>query len=123
MGYVWSDTEKVRFATDLGVNYLVEDFRDGTDDDRGNYTAGYALDWVINEKTSFESDFLGQMGMSDSEDVLVSWINRLAWTIGGNFQAGIRYVLTWDNTPAAGSKRDDQVLALTLGWGFGKETE
>jgi len=70
-GYVWSDTEKLRFSTDVGVNYLIEEFRDGTDDDRGNYTLGYDIDWTVVKKTVYESQFLGQMGMSDSDDVLV----------------------------------------------------
>lgn len=120
LGYVWRDDEKLRLATDLGVNYLVEEFGDGTDDDRGNYTAGFDLDWTINEKATYDSNFLGQMGMSDSDDVLISWINQIAWDIGGNFRAGFRYVLDWDNTPPAGTKRDDHILALTLGWSFGK---
>jgi putative salt-induced outer membrane protein YdiY len=121
VGWVWRDEKELRFSTDIGLTYLVEDFRDGTDDDKGNYLFLYDLDWSLNDKAGYESDFIGQMAMSDSDDVLLTWVHAIAWDIGYNFRAGFRYTLDWDNTPAAGSKRDDHVLAFTLGWKFGKK--
>jgi len=120
VGWIWKDDETLRFSTDAGATYLHEKYRDDSDDSRGNWTFIYDLIWKFNKKISYDSDFIGQMAMDDSSDILLTWVHAISWDIGWNFRSGIRYQLDWDNSPAPGSKRDDNVLAFTLGWNFGQ---
>lgn len=121
VGRVWWDNETVRFSSDVGATYLHEKYRDDETDGKANWSGIYELKWVLNEKMNYDSGFIGQMAMGDTSDILLTWRHMVDWDIGWNFRAGMMYVLEWNNSPEAGSKRDDNILTFTLGWKFGED--
>ena len=56
--------------------------------------------------------------LEDPDDIYSKLDTRLKVTINGSLFAQLRWVMDWDNTPASGNKRVDNLYLLTLGWTF-----
>ena len=56
------------------------------------------------------------VGLEDTEDLLISSDTGLRFPLKNHFDATLQYTFDWDNTPAQGKKREDQGYMLKFGY-------
>ena len=118
-GYQFYDTEKFKLAGELGLSYFDEDYAD--DEADGEYIAArvaYKWDYVMSDRWSFGQNAEIYPSLEDAEDVYAKMDTRVKATLTENMFAQLQWLFDWDNTPAEGKERIDNVYLLTLGWKF-----
>ena len=119
-GYQWKETEKLKWATDLGLSYVDEDFEDNDSD--AEFLAarlGSNLNYQISKSSSFEQVAEVLPSLEDSEDLIAKIDSRLKLNIVGKWIAQLQYVLDFDGSVPAGKDETDHRVVLSLGWSFG----
>lgn len=119
VGYQFRDTESWKLSGELGVSWVDEDFVTNADDDE--YLAGraaYKWDWKPNEKYT-----VGQVGeifpsLENGDDVNARVDTKGRISLTKTMFAQLQWLYQWDNTPAAGKRRVDNLVVLGLGWSF-----
>ncbi len=119
LGYQFEDTESWKLSGELGLAYVNENFAGTTDDT--DYLAArgaYKWDWKPNAKYA-----LGQVGeifpsLERGEDVNARIDTKGRMNLTDKMFAQLEWLYQWDNTPAAGKKRVDNLVILGLGWSF-----
>lgn len=129
VGYQWTETEKTKWGTELGLSYVDEDFED--DDFDADFVAARLasnLTYQISKSATFEQVAELLPSLEDSEDVIAKVDNRLKLNITGKWIAQIQYVLDFDGSVPTGSdgpgiadgkEETDHRVVLSLGWDFG----
>ena len=113
-------SEKVDWSGQVGLNYFSESFADGSDNQTLAGNLGYDLEYRMNERTKFDQTFKAFPATDDVSDVFLRLDSRLSTNLTDSMLGSIQYVLDWDNTPAAGAKRTDQRIVISIGWSFGR---
>lgn len=119
VGYDVLKSEKTDFSTELGLNYIQEEFDDGSDSDAIALNLGYDLEHRLNERTKFVQSFDIYPAIDDFHDVYARVETGISNQLSADMLASISSVFDWDNTPAAGAGRRDHRLVISLGWSFG----
>jgi putative salt-induced outer membrane protein YdiY len=120
LGYQFVDDEKAKFSAQAGVSYLVEEYGSGAgDSDELTLLVGYDFLYVFSEKTQFTQGLRAFPVIDDLDDVFLVLDSKLSTSLTDRMLGSIGHELEWDNTPAAGSKRDDNRIYVSLGWSFG----
>lgn len=120
LGYQWKETEKVKWATDLGLSWVDEDFEDNSAD--ASFLAarlGSNLAYQISKTSVFEQVTEVLPSLEDSNDLIAKLDNRLKLNITGKWIAQIQYVLDFDGSVPDGKKETDHRVVLSVGWSFG----
>lgn len=119
LGYQFEDTDSWKLSGELGASYVNENF-DGTSDDNDYIAAraAYKWDWKPNAKYT-----LGQVGeifpsLERGEDVNARVDTKARMNLTEKMYAQLEWLYQWDNTPATGKKRVDNLVILGLGWSF-----
>jgi putative salt-induced outer membrane protein YdiY len=118
-GYQFVENERWKVSGELGVAYVTEDYKDNTADK--DFPAGrgaYKVDWKPSEAWA-----IGQTGeiypsLENSEDVSSRLDTHAKLMLSKSIFAQFQWLFTWDNTPATGAKRTDDLYLLTVGWSF-----
>lgn len=118
-GYQFREDEEWKVSGEGGLSYVDEDF-DGSADDEEFVAVrlAYKADATPNETWSF-----GQWGelftsVEDTEDVLVRVDTHARVNLSAKMFAQFQWIYSWDNTPATGADRVDELYLLSLGWSF-----
>ena len=119
LGYQFREDAEWKISGEAGVSYVDEDF-DGSVDD-SEYVAArlaYKVDTTISEKWT-----AGQWGellpsLENSDDVSGRFDTHARFNFTDKMFAQFQWVYTWDNTPATGSDRVDEIYLLSVGWSF-----
>lgn len=126
-GYKLRDDDKVALGGELGLAYYKEQygefFEDGAliEESESDYVAArVALDWTYKHSERWE--FVGTSevypSIEDEEDVYSKLDARAKATLSENMFAQFQWVWDWDNTPAEGLDRSDQLYLIQVGWSF-----
>ncbi len=118
-GYQYADTETWKLSAEAGLSYFNEDFK--TDDDDQNYLAArLAAKWDYKPNDKWTLGQLGELypSVEDVEDVYARLDTKARVELGGSMYAQGQWIYAWDNTPASGKERVDNLLILGLGWSF-----
>ena len=107
------------FAPEVGLAYVDEDFVD--DDDDSEFLAArlaYKGKWQASEAFTLEQDAEVFPSLEDSDDVYSKVDTRAKVVLTASMFAQAQHVWTWDNTPADGAEKSDQLFVIGVGWNF-----
>ncbi len=118
LGYQWREDEKLKWNSEAGVGYFIEDRY--VDEDKEYVAARIAnnIEWQINEKTSFANNLAVYPSLEEKEDVYGRSDTRLKTALTEAMFAQLQWVWDYDNTPSAGKERNDNKVVLGVGWAF-----
>ena len=119
VGYQFYDREKFKLAGEAGLSYFDEDY--GNDEADGDYIAArlaYKWEYLHSERWSFAQNAEIYPSLEDSQDVYAKLDTRAKATLSEAMFAQLQWLFDWDNTPAPGKERVDQLYLLTVGWKF-----
>jgi putative salt-induced outer membrane protein YdiY len=119
LGRQFEDSATWKLSGELGVSYVNSDFK-GTADDT-DYLAGraaYTWNWKPNPKYE-----LGQLAeifpsLETMDDVNARVDTKGRMNLTDKMFAQLEWIYQWDNTPAAGKLRVDDLVLFGLGWSF-----
>ncbi|MBK7645297.1 MAG: DUF481 domain-containing protein [Planctomycetes bacterium] len=119
LGYQFEDTPTWKLSGELGLSYVNEKYKDSTNDkDFVAARGAYTWDYKPNEKYS-----LGQIGeifpsLKNSDDVTARVDTKGRMNLTSTMFAQLEWLYQWNNTPASGAKRQDNLVMLGVGWSF-----
>lgn len=119
LGNQFQDTEKFKLVGEAGLSYFDEDY--GDDDADGSYVAArLAAKWeyIQSERWAFAQSAEFYPSLESSDDVYAKVDTRAKATLTDNMFAQLQWLFDWDNTPASGKDRVDNLYLLTVGWTF-----
>ncbi len=102
-GRTWRDGEGVRFKTDVGVTYTVQDDvipTPGASDGFFGLTASWDYLNQITETTQFGSELIVDENLSDTDDLRADFTNFIAVAISDQLALKTSLQLLFDNQPA-----------------------
>lgn len=119
-GYQFREDKEWKISGEAGLSYVDENFATAGDDQ--SYLAA---------RLAYKADYTdaggkwtaGQWGevlpsVEDLEDVSVRVDSHARLTLTESMFAQLQHIYTWDNTPATGADRVDELWLLTIGWSF-----
>ena len=119
VGYDVLKSEKQDFSVEAGLNYINEEFQDGSDNAVIALNFGYDWRYQLDERTKFDQSFDIYPAIDDFHDVYARLESGISNQLSERMMASVRSVFDWDNTPAPGAGRRDHRLVISLGWTFG----
>jgi putative salt-induced outer membrane protein YdiY len=119
VGYQFREDESWKISGEAGLSYVDENYEGNADD--SDFLAArlaYKADWKASDK--WEVGQAGQIypSLEDKEDVNALVDTHAKVTLTKNMFLQLQWLFTWDNTPASGTERVDDLYLLTLGWSF-----
>ncbi|MBI5431562.1 MAG: DUF481 domain-containing protein [Planctomycetes bacterium] len=114
--WIGSGTWKV--SAEAGVAQFDEDFNVAKDSDYITARAAYSAEWKASEKWSLSQNCEIFPSLEDSSDLFIKLDTRGKIALTEKMFGQIQWLWTYDNTPAAGLSRTNDLYALTLGWSF-----
>lgn len=125
-GYQFFDNAEMQYYEELGVSFYDEDFESNpltpTVDPDDRFAAGRLsgqFDWhIIADKLKFFHFHELFFGFESEDDVFANTRTGFRLNIIENFYATVQVNYQWDNTPAAGNRRNDTVYLWGLGYSF-----
>ena len=91
------------------------------DADDGQYLAArvaYKWDYAHSDRWSFSQTAEIYPSLEESDDVYAKVDTRAKATLSENMFAQFQWLYDWNNTPAEGKKRVDNLYLITIGWTF-----
>jgi putative salt-induced outer membrane protein YdiY len=118
-GYQFREDEKWKIAGEAGLAYVDENYEDNTaDKDFLAARLAYKVDWKASDL--WEAGQAAEIfpSLENKEDVNARVDTHAKLTLTKSMFAQFQWLFTWDNTPATGAKRVDDLYLVTLGWSF-----
>lgn len=118
-GYQFYNQDDFKLAGEVGLAYFDEDYNDDAAD--GDYIAArlaYNWEWIQSERWTFAQVAEVYPSLEDSDDVYAKVDTRANATLSEAMFAQLQWLFDWDNTPAPGKDRVDDLYLLTVGWKF-----
>ncbi len=118
-GYQFVEDDSWKVSGEGGLSYVKEDSKDNTADK--SFLAArlaYKADWKASDQWT-----VGQWGelypsLKDKEDISARLDTHAKITLTKSMFVQLQWLFTWDNTPATGAKRADDLYLVTVGWSF-----
>jgi len=116
-GYQFFDTKKRRLSTEIGINYVKENFNTQTNASypSARWSIDYEEDLFRSRMTAFHFQE-GLLGLEDTSDLIIRTHSGLRFPLIHGFLATLQANIDWDNSPAPGKTRTDKTYLLTLGY-------
>jgi putative salt-induced outer membrane protein YdiY len=126
MGHQFVQDDTWNLNGEVGLSYIDENYGVTADDPTGeaadsDYFAArlaYTVDYLASDH--WELSHNGQIypSVEDSDDVYARWDTRVKTNLTEAMFAQLQWIWDYDNTPAPGAKRNDNLFTLTVGWSF-----
>jgi len=117
-GYQALDDDSVKLGLEAGIAYIDQDLTGQPGNDFIAARAGYDLQWQMTDDTEFEQHMKVYPSLEESEDVFGQLDTRVKMSLTEAMFAQFQWIFDWNNNPAAGRKRTDNLFLITLGWSF-----
>lgn len=119
VGYQFREDTEWKISGEAGLAYVDENFSTAGDDkDFLAARLAYKADWTINTKWAVGQWAEVFPSLEDKEDVSARVDTHLKLALTEKMFAQLQHIYTWDNTPATGADRVDELYLLSLGWSF-----
>lgn len=120
LGYTLIDDGKDLFLIEGGIVYFSESYRVSTTPDTDYIAAriAYRYEHPFNDKTKLVHRAEIFPSLEDSDDIYCQVTTEVTTSLTESMIATLTHQLDYDNTPAAGFKRSDHRLVLSVGWSF-----
>jgi len=119
VGYQFRDDKEWKISGEGGLSYVDENF-DGSADDTDYLAArlAYKADTTMSETWS-----AGQWGelfqsVEEADDTSARLDTHARVNLSKSLFAQAQWIYSWDNTPATGADRVDNLWLISLGWSF-----
>lgn len=118
LGHQFRDDEVWKINAEAGLAYFDEKLDDGTDSEYIAARLAWKTTFVATDTTTI--NHAGELfpSLEDADDVYGRADTSVDLKISESMLARFQWLFTWDNTPAAGQDRVDNLYLLTLGWKF-----
>ena len=119
LGYQFAESETWKLNGEVGLSYVDADYFGTVDDD--SYTAAraaYSWDWKPNDKYNVSQMAEIFPSLEDGDDVNARVDTKGRMNLTAKMFAQIQWLYQWDNTPATGKVRNDNLVVFGLGWSF-----
>lgn len=123
IGYQLIDREDVSLLFEAGLSYFNENYRvvvapNPSETDYLAARVAYRYENQLSEKSKLVHRAEAFPSVENSDDVYCQVTTELSTSLTDSMVASLTHVLDYDNTPAAGFKRADQRVILSVGWSF-----
>ena len=118
-GYQFYDDAEFKLAGELGLAYNDEDYRNSSDDKHFlSARVAEKWDWVVNEKVSLSQ--VGELfpSLENSQDIYARVDTKAKVSLTAKMFAQLEWLYQWNNNPASGKVRSDNLVLLGVGWSF-----
>lgn len=119
LGYQFRESKNMNLAAESGLDYVWVDYSEAPDEEYP------ALRWAFNFDKFLIADRLQvfhthqlNIGLEDTEDLLLSSQTGLRLPFLTNFNATVEIDYDWDNQPADDKKRGDTTYKFSLGYSW-----
>jgi putative salt-induced outer membrane protein YdiY len=119
LGYQFEETPTWKLSGELGLSYVDSDF-EGTADDSAYLAGRAAYTWNWKPSAKYELGQLGEIypSLETAEDVNARVDTKGRMNLTDTMFAQLEWLYQWDNTPATGKVRVDNLVMLAVGWSF-----
>jgi putative salt-induced outer membrane protein YdiY len=119
VGYQFQDKPSWKVSGEVGISYVDSDF-EGTVDDSAYAAARAAYSWAWTPNTKYNLSQTGEIypSLENAEDTNARVDTKGRLNLTGTMFAQVEWLFQWDNTPATGKVRDDNLVMLAVGWSF-----
>ncbi len=117
-GYQFIEEEDLKLGAEVGLAYYQENRSTGADVEYPAATLSYALEWQATETVTFLQDVNAVPSLEDGDDIYLRKDSRARVTLTEKMFAQLQWILDYDNTPAPGLRRVDNLFLITVGWEF-----
>jgi putative salt-induced outer membrane protein YdiY len=121
VGYQWRESEHFKWSSEIGATYFTESYREQDDPSEKEYIAARVannIGWQINENLRLEQLAEAFPSLEDADDFYGKADSKLKITFTESMFGQIQHIFQYDNTPSEGLDRIDNLVAISLGWGF-----
>lgn len=117
-GFQVKEEADLKVSAELGASLFDDDFELAEDESYTAARAAYKVDWAVNEKVAFLQDTEMYPSLEEVSDFYAKVDSRAKVTLTEKMFSQLQWVLSYDNTPADGTDRVDNLYALSVGWSF-----
>jgi hypothetical protein len=119
VGYQFQDKPSWKVSGELGVSYVNNDYV-GTVDDTDYVAARAAYNWDWKPNTKYNLSQTGEIfpSLETADDVSARVDTKGRMNLTDKMFAQLQWLFQWDNTPATGKVRTDNLVMLGIGWSF-----
>ncbi|MCE9595207.1 MAG: DUF481 domain-containing protein [Planctomycetes bacterium] len=114
----WIGEGTWKVSAEVGVTHIDEDFDVAKDNDYMSARAAYSAAWTPNAKWGLSQTCEIFPSLEDSDDLLIKLDTRGKMALTEKMFGQLQWLWTYDNTPATGLSRTNDIYALTIGWSF-----
>ncbi len=118
IGYHAIRRDKVKLNVELGGNYQVHQFSDGTESESFFYRIAEDSIWQITPKLSIDQKFEFFPGISEFDRYRMRFEGNLRYALRGNIYLNVTALDIYDNRPASGVSKNDLQLRSSVGVKF-----
>ncbi|HPF13725.1 MAG: DUF481 domain-containing protein [Planctomycetes bacterium] len=118
LGHLFLDNEEWRFAGEAGLSYLNQEFKDGSTNDYVAARLAYRAHWTYSERLSFGQVTEIFPSVETSGDVYGRMDTRAVYQMTKSMLAQFQWIWDWNNNPAVGRDRSDNLFLVTVGWQY-----
>jgi putative salt-induced outer membrane protein YdiY len=118
LGYQWREDDDLKWGSEGGVGYFVEDHYSDDDDEYISARLANNIDWKLNEKSDLANTIAVYPSLESGDDIYGRSDTRFKTMLTDKMFLQIQWIWDWDNTPAEGLSRNDNTVTLGLGWSF-----
>ena len=115
-GYQFWETDLLNLSLESGVGYVNEDYYEENDD---NYASGrWALKFdkfLFGRAVQLFHFHEGFPGLEDTSDIYIRSRTGFRFPLSKIFNATLQYNYDWDNSPAPGQDKADEIILYTIG--------
>jgi putative salt-induced outer membrane protein YdiY len=121
-GYQFKEDENWKLAAEVGVGWYKKDYYNSPDEEYPNgrlaynwelrFGKGETKNWIAAQ------DFMVLPSLESSEQIYTRLDTRLRYDMSASWYVQLQHIWEWDNTPAAGLRRDDNRVLAAVGYSF-----
>lgn len=117
LGYTVHENPTSTWRVSGGGSYVNENYRNGKNSFFGfQFTSDY--EHAFSDRLSLVHNFSIIPSFADLDDYYFNSNLGLSYKLNSNLSAGLRYIVSFDNTPPAGSQKQNTTYAFVLGYRF-----
>jgi putative salt-induced outer membrane protein YdiY len=119
LGHEFRSDDDWDLSGELGLSYIDDKYLVSTDDNEYlSARVAYKAEYKGSEKWGLTHEGEIFPSLEDGDNVHARWDSRAKTNLTETMFAQLQWVYTYNNVPATGSDRVDNLFALTLGWTF-----
>jgi putative salt-induced outer membrane protein YdiY len=118
IGYQWIESAAFNFSTEVGGNWIIEDYDTSGQDQKFAIRLAYHIDKKLSDKVSVFHNLEWLPAIDDPSDYILNVDAGIKAMMTTNWFSQLKVTWQRDSTPAPGSLKDDTRFLIGIGWQF-----